>query len=708
MPARPDWRVRLDWPGHHGPVIGPAHAVSALTCAAAVATLPAVEVDPWWVMAVGAFGAGAVYWREARTDAPWIVPASRAALWLGAVAWLTYVLVNGWSTTALLALVAVATLAGMLARPIAARSRAVVAQRERAREMAAADYADRVERDRLYSLVEHWIARIHKICGVRCEVPGEVPAIEPWMHPGPDGKPRQTGYTIELKLPRTGVTRNDIAAHVTGLATAEDLPDGCGIEVRPGVSRLRFLLEVNTVDALRDDIPLPLGTEPRSIYDDLDIGVTRNGSKALVNLRYDGMTLVGATGSGKSNEIQTVSARLVECCDTLILVIDKNGGGLAIPWLRPWATGEIDVPPIWWVADTEDEADLMTRWLVEMIGARKRSQSGVMLAAGDDKVAVSGRVPQLVLVTDEAGSLPTRLQDRVTDISDRGRGSGIRTVTCGLRATADYLPTALRAQAAVRVAMRCNDQRELDYYYDWGCAADAADAPLPGYGHVGVQGQAPYVHKGYRTAPGTIRRVALASARWRPAEVEPETLAELPEELRRIGMERWKRTDHIRRAAAGGEPARPAESRPVGPPPGAPHPGGMRGALDDLADKRRRLEEAMEGAPPEPQADDGPTFEEITKGLVVLPELIIRVLAAMGDAERMHTADIAKALGVSVFSLGGMLSQVDLRPLKNAFDLDGKAARGYALADVEAVAARISSGELAVPEDVARWRPGSA
>lgn len=686
----------------HGPVSAPVHAVSALACAGAIGSLPSVGLQAQWVLIAGALGLLVIWSNAVRGAWARAIVVFRMTAWCGAVGWLAYVLAEGWSVATGFALVAGAALAGVLARPAAAAQRAA----DRRRLQATAAYADQAEQDRLHNRADHWIRRIREICDVNVTVLG----IEDWHFPGADGQPRKTGFTLELRLPANGATWRDIAAHVVSLATAEDLPNGCGVEVQQGQSRQRVLMHVNTVDALKDDIPLPISTTPSSIYDGQDIGVRRDGSRAMINIRYDAMVMAGGTGSGKSNEIQTVLARLIQCKDVLPLVIDKNGGGIAHQWLALWAKGELDTPPIYWVADTDEEALLMTRWLQELIGARKRSQAAAMRAANDDKVPVSATVPQLVLVTDESGSLPSSVMNAITDISDRGRGSGIRTVTCGLRGTAEYLPTALMAQARVRVAMRANEQRELGYFYNWTGTPDIADTPAPGYGHVGVEGDPPFLHKGYRTTPDLITAVARAAAPHRPANVERESLALLPPEIRRIGMERWNRTSHITRAAADGTPAVPATASTStttasAAEPAPSHPGGMNGALDDLAAARRQLEETVA------QTGGDQAFEDLVADLRsgIVPELIIRVLTAMGDAERMHTAAIASAVGVPTESLGSLLSQVDIRPLKNAFTVDGRPGRGrgYARADVDAAAERIRAGEQPVPDEVARWRPAA-
>ncbi|MGH8964608.1 MAG: hypothetical protein ACRDXB_04655, partial [Actinomycetes bacterium] len=425
---------------------------------------------------------------------------------------------------------------------------------------------DAATQEQLFGQAWEWVKRIQRVCRIkllsatptRDELAGIVLGIEAWTFPGPDGGMRQTGYTIELRLPTTGETWRTIKTYEDGLAAAADLPEGCGVEVGPGASRRRCLIEVSTVDALRDDIPFPVPSEPESINDPRRLGVVRNGAVAAVPLRFESAVLVGAVGSGKSNELQTLMAGLISCADTLVCVIDYNGGGVALPWLAPWAEGGIRRSPVLWVADNEDEALLLCGWLIAVIEHRKRAYHAANAARDDDKVAASPRTPQIVLVTDEAGALDRRVTKLIAQISDRGRAAAVRTVTCALRALAEYIPTEVLAQSNVRIGMRVNDRKELGYLYDWAGGRGGPspeDAPHVGYGHFRTGAEPPKVFKGYRTSPSTIRQVAIASDAWRP-ELDAVT-AEMPA-AGSVFAERWERSAHLV-AAAGGRPGR-AES----------------------------------------------------------------------------------------------------------------------------------------------------
>jgi len=84
-------------------------------------------------------------------------------------------------------------------------------------------------------------------------------------------------------------------------------------------------------------------------------------------------------------------------------------------------------------------------------------------------------------------------------------------------------------------------------------------------------------------------------------------------------------------------------------------------------------------------ADERPALERRD-----VPSLLARVLevfAAAGD-NRMHSAALADALGMTPGELAAALREYGVTPLDQPFERGGGRARGYALADVEAAAAR--------------------
>lgn len=692
----------------HGPVSGPLHACVGLATAAVIAApaQPIVDIPAPWAGAGGAAVLAALWWRGSRNGAGTSRLVYRTVAVSSGTGWLCWVLVNGAGTGAVFSLAVGGVVLGIAARPVAAHEQ----EEERRRVEASEAYRQRLANQRLQDIADEWTARIAKVC--RIDV--QVIAVEKWMHPGADGTPRETGYTLEIILPPTGVGWRTLKDHQDALANAAQLPLGCGVEAGPGISRNRALLDVSTVNALEDDIPFPPADRPLSVDDPLDIGVRRDGSPALVSIRSESWVVSGGTGSGKSNELRTIINRLMECEDTLIVVIDKNGGGLVLPYLVPWVAGEIPFPPIAAVVDTDEEALKILHFLGQLIGVRKQSQAQNMMDADDDMVAASPRVPQIVVITDEGASMNPKVQDAIVDLSDRGRGSRIRTIYCALRATAagGYLPKPLLAQALVRIGMRVNLTSELQYLFN-SRGLDPADTPAPGYGFIEVTGEPALVHKGYRTLPSHARECAVRTAKWRPVEIEPESMKLLPEDVRDIWYQVWERNRHIAVAAAGGKAPKPAPqpelpARPARP--ASSHPGGMDGAVADMHRMRDRLRETM-GQPPASQtpAQDEDEFGALVESVVFPPLLLIRLLAVFDDEDwtgRLHTAELERRIGAAPGDLGRLLPLLGVKAIPNPFALpDRGRGRGYARDGIEAAAEAIREGRLVVPEEVAAWQP---
>src|SRR5690606_18426571 len=82
-----------------------------------------------------------------------------------------------------------------------------------------------------------------------------------------------------------------------------------------------------------------------------------------------------------------------------------------------------------------------------------------------------------------------------------------------------------------------------------------------------------------------------------------------------------------------------------------------------------------------------------------LPEILARALEAFqvaGD-DRMHSADLAAALGLTQVELAAALREYGVTTLPNPFERRGTRARGYALDDLQAAAERSrQSGPAAV------------
>lgn len=579
----PTTRRRVDWsfgPGH-GPVSGVLNAAGAALAATMVADL--AHISPLYAALAGVCVGAASVAAAAVADLPGAAICYRAACWLAAGGWSAATL--AWSSpwrSVPLALLGIGSLAAGMIGAGLARSEG---RARRAREIAqqrAQLLSSGAGRARLAAVWEDRLARVCSISGAR------VIGVETWA--------QRTGYDLEVVLPPGGHTWRRVDGFKDGLAADARLPNGCGVEVKPGVDRGTILIGVSTVDALAEPREYQPTTKPRTISNPFPVGWHRDGADALAELRFICGLISGQTGSGKTNIMQVVNARLVECVDTLVWAIDTAGAGIAMPWVIPWLEGRAPRPAMDWVAADDAAAETMCRTALDLIAQRKIRHQGRMRAVNDDKVPL-GRsqvddlfVAEVVVVVDEFAKLPPKIQDLITEISDTGRATGVRTLVGALRATGDVVPTGLRKQAALRVGMRVQDEEELAYLFGWRTVPAAEDAPHEGCGHLVLGQSPPRAFRADRITPTTIDRVAVTAAAWRPA-LEAGVLSG---QWQRAYDDRWDATLPILlgepvEAAKGGAAATAAPTvREQGVPLGQ--------ALADMEDARRRMMAAAEAA----------------------------------------------------------------------------------------------------------------
>lgn len=131
---------------------------------------------------------------------------------------------------------------------------------------------------------------------------------------------------------------------------------------------------------------------------------------------------------------------------------------------------------------------------------------------------MSPQVPQIIILVDEFADLPRAVKERLETISNTGRGAGVRVMTCVLRATMAEIPRPMVVQAATRIAMRVNDEGELQYLFDWGWSTrfDISAATAPGMGWVTCNRQAAQQFQAWRLVPSRIDAVSVELAERRP------------------------------------------------------------------------------------------------------------------------------------------------------------------------------------------------
>lgn len=701
--TRQDRRLRIDWSlAPRGPVS--ATVQGALATAAAAVAGDLAGVHPVIGGAATAAGAVATVLRSAHLAHPPGALLYRLMCTLGAGGWITYALASGelWSQGTWAALGIGALTAGVLS-PLGSvrRGRALPGRS--------------LVLTRTARVGQEWEARIRRVCRMRVTVADVVH----W--------PTGTGYDVHVELPGGGATRAQLAAAAAALAADARLPEGCGVEVGPGPHRGAAVLRVCTINRLTEDIPMPPVRTGGSILDPVHLGEYRDGTEAGVHLRQASALVTGQRGSGKTTLLNVLTAQVASRRDALVWHIDLNGGGLSQPWVQPWLDGRADRPAVDWAAADLEEALMLASAALAIAKDRKKSTRSLKIQANSSLMPVSPDLPEVVIVVDESAEAVSpmsrdrgvqALRSMLEEIQRIGRNEAVNVVFSSLRATQDMISPNVRKQASVRIGMYVQDEEELAYLYGWNRGASIDDLPGPGCGFI-QDGQAdPRPFRAYNLLPAEIVEAAVAIARSRPeldeaaAEVAGEAYARRYERMR--GMFGDEPQGEIGRgdeaAAAAVEVPRPRLSVIHGGRAQQPAPAVNLSAAAEWPDlhevaaaaRTPRLAVAAEWPDLTPgRTADAPTPTRTGLRLAAaderpalerrdVPSLLARVLdafAAAGD-DRMHSAALADALGMTPGELAAALREYGVSTLPNPFERGGRRARGYALADVEAAAAR--------------------
>ncbi|MDX3515910.1 hypothetical protein PV755_44635 [Streptomyces caniscabiei] len=584
--------MKLDWDAKHGPVTG---AINTGIAALAVGYAGHTFGMPWeWAALTAGAGLIGTHVAGRRRKVTPATLALRAAGWLGAGGWCSWAIATGpWSQTMLGSLTAGAL--GLGAAMAGAHHVETKAEEKRAEQEAAARRA--TLDGKRQKIADEWEDRIVRVCtGAVVQIVG----IEMWESGG--------GFSLDGECGQGGTRWKDIAIRADQLASDARLPEGCGVEVGPGAHRGAVLLHVSTVNRLVDDVPYPDDYSPLTVNAPAPIGVRRDGQAEGPVNRQASMLLVGQRGSGKTNLMNVMVANNCRMRDSLTWIIDLNGGGLALKWMRAWAAaGKPGRPPVDWVADTPEKALAMALALVRIAKARKTGYQDREIAANDDKLPVDAEVPEIRVFNDEGAeifSTRSRRDETLRGIADNlvqtleiARAAAVNETTSGLRATQDVLsdPQILK-QSTFKAGMKVADDAELNYFFGYNHNASAEDAPYPGCALVRDGDGQVHPLKVYRLKPNQILDIVKATADRRP---------ELDELSRRAAGEaygqRWMDTDHL----FGGPMPTPVKVDPPAPVAErkgrgvtadwgtAPAGGDAQAAIDQAEAARRRLHEAM-------------------------------------------------------------------------------------------------------------------
>ncbi|MFF9033935.1 hypothetical protein ACF090_00480 [Streptomyces sp. NPDC014892] len=527
----------LDWAAGHGPVTG---ALSATTGAFAVATTgAATSMPPGWALAVGAAGALGHTVAGLRVRNAGRTLATRAASWLVGAGWTTWAMTHGpltWAALGSLATIGVGI--GAAARSAALYEEAreeealAVEQRQIMQELS----AERRE------IAAEWIERIQRICRITVRVLG----VEKWE--------TGAGYSLDLE-PQGGITYDRIAQHSVALSADAKLPHGCTATAGPGVHQGRTILDVTTVNVLKDDCPYPDNYGPLSVLTGLPWGVRTNGEKVSAYLREQCALVVGPTGSGKTNMVHTILAGFARAEDVLTWVIDLNAGSAGLPWVLPALKGELQGedgkpvrPGIDWLAGTHEEALTMLDAALSVGLHRKKAYQDLLARANTDLLPVSSKIPQILLVIDEGAEILVstdrqmkELAKKILEVIRMLRAMGVRTVLTALGATGSVLGNLMiRREGKVRVALTGGETEGMDLgkLFPGRRGLRVEQAPYKGAGFMGTPESPAALFKAWRILPNQIREITTATSDRHPRLDEISAKAAGPAYARRWDADR--------------------------------------------------------------------------------------------------------------------------------------------------------------------------
>ncbi|MGW7134367.1 hypothetical protein ACWGIA_39345 [Streptomyces bobili] len=593
----------LDWAAGHGPVTG---ALSATTGAFALATTGAATgMPPGWVLAAGAAGALGHTVAGLRIRNAGRTLATRAASWLVGAGWTTWAMTTGplsWAALGSLATIGIGIGA-------AARSSALYEEAREEEALAAEQRAVALELSaERRAIAEAWVERIQRICSITVRVL----AVEMW--------PTGTGYSLDLE-PQGGITWDRIAGYSVPLSGDAKLPHGCTATASPGIHQGRTILDVTTVNVLKEDCPYPDDYGRLSVLTGLPWGVRTNGETVSAYLREQCALVVGPTGSGKTNMLHGILASFARADDLLTFVIDLNTGSAGLPWVLPALKGELKTedgkpvrPGVDWLAGTYEEALLMLDAVLAIGLHRKKAYQDVLSKANTDLLPISSKIPQIMLVVDEGAEILVstdrqmkELAKKILEVIRMLRAMGIRTVLTALGATGSVLGNLMiRREGKVRVALTGGETEGMDLgkMFPGRRGLRVEQAPYKGAGFMGTPESPAALFKAWRILPNQIREITVATSDRHPRLDDVSAKAAGPAYARRWDADRtaWMLdltlTDHDpteeNPAEAGGlnlSALRPADR-------------GQDSPEDEMLRRFRQEIDAQFGTAPDPQTAD--------------------------------------------------------------------------------------------------------
>lgn len=494
-----------------GPVSGP--VCGLLTAVVMSLAIRNVPIPVWSALPVAAL-AIAAHWLAVRIrDQKPIVGWYATSCWLVGAGWATATGWLGYSWAAVIGLIAAGVVAIIVAQALAAAPPppvippVIVPPPRKPEDPRAA--ALRHLLDQTFRLAEPNGFTVNK--------------FTPW--------PGDTGYSMTATFPRgSRLTLDKVAAEAEALKAELRLPNGGTVVVSGGAHHAEVVFDVTTKNKLGELFPFPMPLRARSIRDGFPIGMTAAGAPLEINLYQSAALFVARRGGGKTVMFHNIVAQLAQCKDTLIWVIDCNGAGAAMPWMRPFATGEVDQPVIDWVASTPEEAELMAGVALAIALDRKSRYAPMLVEQNTDILPVSAKIPAIQILVDEGheifGDNASVAAKRVAVMLDRvmkiGRAMCVQIHITSQRGTLSYLPSNLKVACEVRAVGQVDNDNEIGLAMEWSGNLKARSLTTKGQWFVRTNlSTPPVITKTFNMLPHQMGEIAVAVAGWRPELDEP-------------------------------------------------------------------------------------------------------------------------------------------------------------------------------------------